>query len=117
MQKFSFVFFLIICFYNVNAQQNNNIVIGKVKTIESKVLNEKRDILIYTPDGISEKKRYPVVYLLDGYSHFHSVVGLLHRLSLTNLCPEMIVVGITNTNRTRDLTPTKANPDLSLIHI
>lgn len=62
----------------------------------------------YRQEGAS-KRRYPVVYLLDGESHFRSVVGMIHQLSTANgntICPEMIVVGIPNTNRLRDLTPT-----------
>jgi len=47
--------------------------------------------------------------LLDGDGHFYSVVGMIEQLSTTNgntICPEMIVVAIPNTDRTRDLTPT-----------
>lgn len=49
-------------------------------------------------------QRYPVVYLLDGDGHFESVVGMIQQLSQVNgntVVPEMIVVGIPNTNRTR----------------
>ena len=53
--------------------------------------------------------KYPVVYLLDGDGHFTSVVGMIQQLSSINgntIAPKMIVVGIPNTNRMRDLTPT-----------
>ncbi|MFD2569041.1 alpha/beta hydrolase-fold protein [Spirosoma soli] len=93
--------------------QNNNIVIGHIDSISSKILNEKRKIWVHIPDsdqnGVYAKRRYPVVYLLDGTSHFSSVVGMIDQLSTVNgntICPEMIVVGIPNTNRQRDLTPT-----------
>ena len=93
--------------------QNNNIVIGHIDSLASKILNEKRKIWVHLPDsyqnGVYAKRRYPVVYLLDGDSHFPSVVGMIHQLSTVNgntICPEMIVVGIPNTNRLRDLTPT-----------
>jgi predicted alpha/beta superfamily hydrolase len=90
--------------------QNNQIVIGSKDIIYSKILNEQREIWVYVPssasDTIYSKQRYPVVYLLDGDSHFASVVGMIQQLSSANVCPEMIVVGIPNTDRTRDLTPT-----------
>ena len=114
MKNSYLIFLLCFCLYNVNGQ-NSNIIIGKIDSIDSKILNEKREIWIHVPDGNSNNERYPVVYLLDGNSNFHSVVGMIEKLSSVNgtgVCPEMIVVGILNTNRTRDLTPTKAKSEL-----
>ena len=115
MKSFYLIFLLCFCFYNANGQNSNDIIIGKIDSIDSKILNEKREIWIHVPDGYSNNERYPVVYLLDGSSNFHSVVGIIEKLSSVNgtgVCPEMIVVGILNTNRTRDLTPTKAKSEL-----
>lgn len=95
------------------AQSEEEIVLGKIVTIESKILDEKRPVWIHLPNDITTNKRYPVVYLLDGDAHFYSLVGMIHQLSSINgntVCPEMIVVGIPNTNRTRDLTPYKPDP-------
>jgi predicted alpha/beta superfamily hydrolase len=54
--------------------------------------------------------RYPVLYLLDGDAHFNSVSGLVEILgggiNGTHVIPDMIVIAIPNTDRTRDLTPT-----------
>lgn len=101
-----------------NAQVNNQIVIGKVDSVQSKILGEKRKIWVYVPNSgtadIYAKQRYPVVYLLDGDAHFSSVVGMIQQLSGVNgnmICPEMIVVAIPNTDRTRDLTPTHVDSD------
>jgi uncharacterized protein len=92
---------------------NNNIVIGKTESIYSNLLKENRTIWVHLPRGMDDLKtnsgRYPVVYLLDGDAHFSSVTGLIQQFSEMNgntLCPEMIVVGIPNTDRQRDLTPT-----------
>jgi len=92
--------------------QSKKIEIGVIDSINSKILNEKRDIWVYVPhnvtNGMTSKKNYPVLYLLDGDWHFVSVVGLLQHLSYTNgntICPEMIVVGIPSTDRYRDMTP------------
>ncbi len=104
------LFFLpsILCAQN----QPGQIVIGKIDSMYSTILNEQRQIWVHVP-GTEEQKaitgqRYPVVYLLDGDGHFSSVVGMIQQLSTVNgntIIPEMIVVGIPNTNRARDLTP------------
>ena len=113
MKKISTIILLCFCLYSMNGQ-NNDIVIGKIDSLNSNILNEQRKIWVYTPednsDGIFGKKNYPVVYLLDGEAHFYSVVGMIRQLSAANgnrILPKMIVVGIPNTNRIRDLTPTK----------
>jgi hypothetical protein len=98
------------------AQKDNKITIGTVDSIQSKILKENRKIWIYVPNAgqINSKQRFPVLYLLDGDAHFYSVVGMIQQLSQVNgntIVPEMIVVGIPNTDRTRDLTPTHVNSD------
>ncbi len=93
--------------------------IGKVDSIWSGTLKEQRRYLVYTPASYSDTvylpQRYPVLYLLDGDAHFHSVTGLLQFLGTgingVFLVPEMIVVAIPNTDRTRDLTPTHVEKD------
>ena len=92
---------------------NNPITIGQIDSLYSNILNEQRKIWVhvpgeYNPSDTSQAK-YPVLFLLDGDAHFHSVTGIIKQLSSINgniICPEMIVVGIPNTDRTRDLTPT-----------
>lgn len=105
-------------FYSIVAlaQADNKITIGTIDSIQSEILNEQRKIWMYVPEGYKpgSKQRYPVVYLLDGDSHFYSVVGMIQQLSQVNgntILPEMIVVGILNTDRTRDLTPTHIESD------
>lgn len=94
----------------LKAQNSNTITIGNIIDVKSAILKEHRKIWVYVPEGSAgTKRRFPVVYLLDGDAHFSSVVGMIQQLSSVNgntICPEMIVVGIPNTDRTRDLTPT-----------
>jgi len=95
--------------------------IGHADSIHSAVLGETRPYLVYTPpsytDTTTAPQNYPVLYLLDGDAHFQSVTGLVQILgtgvNATFIVPEMIVVGIPNTDRTRDLTPThtEGGPD------
>ena len=91
-----------------------SLTIGTVDSIYSKVIKEQRPYLVYLPPSYKDTtytpQRYPVLYLLDGDAHFHSVTGLLQILGTgvngTFVVPEMIVVAIPNTNRMRDLSPT-----------
>jgi uncharacterized protein len=95
------------------------VTIGATDSLYSATLKENRRFLVYTPPSYSDTtyspRRYPVLYLLDGDAHFHSVTGLLQILgtgvNATYVLPEMIVVAIPNTNRMRDMTPTKTDKD------
>ena len=85
---------------------------GTMDSIQSGILHEERKIWVHLPAsaGLDKKKKYPVVYLLDAEKNFASVVGMTDYLSTVysnNVIPEMIVVGIPNTNRTRTLHPPK----------
>ena len=98
----------------------NSVTIGTVDTLWSATLKENRRYLVYTPPSYNDStflpRRYPVLYLLDGDAHFHSVTGLIQILGSgvngTFVLPELIVVAIPNTNRTRDMTPTRVERDL-----
>jgi predicted alpha/beta superfamily hydrolase len=93
-------------------QKDNRIVIGTKDSLHSEVLNENRFYEVYLPPSYNPANktvRFPVLYLLDGDAHFHSVSGLIQQLAGgvngNTLFPEMIVIAINNTDRTRDLTP------------
>jgi predicted alpha/beta superfamily hydrolase len=82
------------------------IVIGKKFQLHSKVLNEPRSLLVATPEGYDQgTERYPVLYLLDGDESFVQTVGIVRSLTESDRIPPMLVVGIANTERIRDLTP------------
>jgi len=89
---------------------DTEIRIGETQNISSSILNEKREIQIYLPPSYAKYpyQKYPVIYLLDGESNFHYLTGFVEKLSKPPYpsIPEMIVVGIVNTDRSRDLTPT-----------
>jgi predicted alpha/beta superfamily hydrolase len=77
--------------------------------IKSKVLNEERSILVRVPESYTRSaQKFPVVYMLDGHGSYLSLMpGMLDHLAWSGHLPEMILVSIQNTDRTRDLTPTK----------
>jgi predicted alpha/beta superfamily hydrolase len=92
----------------------DEIVIGETYTLYSDVLEEDRQYIVYLPgsydDDSSSPQNYPVLYLLDGGAHFPSASGVVQFMSSgingNRQIPELIVVAIPNTDRTRDLTPT-----------
>lgn len=76
--------------------------------LQSKVLGEKRVVLVRTPASYATSGRaYPVLYLTDGDRQLPHTAATVDFLAREGRMPEVIVVGITNTDRTRDLTPTR----------
>ena len=93
-----------------------DIHIGKKYSMRSNVLKEERPYWVYLPgsyDESNKQQKYPVLYLLDGDAHFPSASGVVQFMSsgINGNCqiPEMIVVAIPNTDRTRDLSPTHSD--------
>ena len=79
-------------------------------TIKSETLGEDRVVLVRTPPGYEgNNQRYPVLYMTDGQAQLAHTASTIEFLSRNGRMPELIVVAITNTDRTRDLTPTNAS--------
>ena len=95
-------------------EKSQDIKIGEKFSLRSKILNEERSYWVYLPESYDSstymRQSYPVLYLLDGDWHFHSASGVVQFMStginLNIQIPELIIVAILNTDRTRDLTPT-----------
>jgi predicted alpha/beta superfamily hydrolase len=85
---------------------------SEVVTIHSTVLNEDRKVYIHCPkfDSSDVNKRFPVLYLMDGDNHFELLSQYVDYLSRPDVAamPKIIVVGIPNTKRVKDLTPTQS---------
>ncbi|MCJ8318039.1 MAG: alpha/beta hydrolase-fold protein [Colwellia sp.] len=97
---------ILLAIPNIAMALDNNISIGKTIEIESKILNEKRIIQVHLPDAYRNgDTRFPVLYLTDGPGHFSHTVGTMDFLANNGRMPQMIIVGVANTDRTRDLTP------------
>jgi hypothetical protein len=91
------------------APADKPVVIGESQIFHSTILGEDRTLLIHLPETYKKgKAAYPVLYLLDGEEHFHHTTGITEFLAMAGRAPEMIVVGVANTDtsRDRDLTPT-----------
>ncbi len=113
----------IICFFILSlnsalAQSTENLInVGQCYSIQSKILNEKRNYSVYLPSSYknSTDKKYIVAYVLDGErSKFLEVSGIAQSMhsayDLKLQIPELIIVSIENNtnNRTRDFTPTNS---------
>lgn len=81
---------------------------GSTIKIYSRILDEMRTISISLPDGYeTAEKTYPVLCVLDaeGEKTFPNCVSTVNDLNAKGLAPQMIFVGIRNTNRNRDMIP------------
>jgi len=80
--------------------------IGQKQVIHSNILNEDRTYQIYLPASYTWAldRRYPVLYVLDGQTHFIHTVGSVSYLSAHGEIPEVLVVALTSTVRIRDFT-------------
>ena len=89
------------------SQESNKIITTDSFVINSKLLNEVRKLNVWTPPNYnSVKDSFPVIYLLDGgikedYPH---MIETIAKLIQSKDIPPLIVVGIENTQRRRDLT-------------
>lgn len=120
MKKFLLFTVIALILFNCESKKtpdapkdDSQIVIGTIDSIYSDNIKEQQKFWIHVPKNpageVTTGSKYPVLYLLDGPAHFYSVTGMIKQLSTVNgndITPEMIIVGITNNDRTRDLTPT-----------
>lgn len=76
-------------------------------TLYSDVLGESRTLNVWTPEGYDQQNdSLAVLYMPDGGigEDFPHIANTLEQLILDNKIPPMILVGIENTERRRDLT-------------
>ncbi|MCF2500419.1 alpha/beta hydrolase [Dyadobacter chenhuakuii] len=105
--------FLVVAFQahsqNIQAYTSTS---SEVLTIHSKLLNEDRKVYVHCPkaDSADRNNHFPVIYVMDGDNHFELLVQYVDYLSRPDVLamPKTIVIGIPNTKRTRDLTPTNS---------
>jgi len=102
-------FLVLFCFSFVIYGQNPQFasVIHTQYKINSPILGEERSVLVRVPANYERtNEKFPVVYMLDAHSPQNAMMaGIIEQQAWSGQMPEMILVGIQNTNRTRDLTP------------
>ncbi len=86
---------------------------GETFTIESKILGEPRTINVYLPPDYTKGGTFPVLYMPDGGmdEDFPHVVGAVDVSIKNAVIRPLIVVGVKNTERRRDLAPITQVPD------
>lgn len=102
--------FLIICLFTISAQQNSkDIFLGKHYKMHSEKINEEREFFVSVPESYNNSdKGYPLLYLMDGENNFSTgLIGGIRFLEMLGEIPELIIVGVINTDRTRDVFPMK----------
>ncbi len=107
---FKSIALLAICTFCISfplRAQDENLNLGQADSLYSETLQEYRPIVVRVPkDQPTSGKQYTTLYLLDGNS-----AGMLHVVSAASklgLLNEMIIVGIANTDRDRDMMPLSA---------
>jgi hypothetical protein len=110
----SLVLLSTLCWAVPAAAEDAPLLAGTRTVLHSRVLGEDRPLLIYLPESYTAAPatRYPVLYVLDGESHFLHVAGTVEFLAKKGRIPELIVVAVPNTrDRNRDLTPTPSKTE------
>jgi len=117
MKKIIYGLLLLILGSHWNSWAAARLPVLQEMVIDSALLGEKRDLVIYLPEGYQKSQdRYPVLYLTDGDIQGPHTAGTVDYLAKFDQMPPMIVVGIVNPpeTRARDLTVTpseKQNPN------
>lgn len=105
--KHFIIFFILTSQAAAQAPRLYNHIANDVHSIHSRVLDQDRQIYINVPklDSADVNMPMPVLYLLDGENHFHILSAYVEYLRRWEIIPPMIVVGIVNADRAKDLTP------------
>jgi predicted alpha/beta superfamily hydrolase len=100
-----FLTFLLTINLCVNAQEQIPLISVDKITFYSDILKEERTIKVHLPKEYKVcNERYSVLYVFDSPENFIPVIGLVdHLISSYQSIPNMIVVGIENTYRNRDM--------------
>ncbi len=106
-----FIIFISLIATGVAFSQDSNtdsLTMGTIHTLQSEVLNESRSISVCLPEGYNESEdSYPVAYVLDGGMKFQMMhaASTMEMMDGGGLMPQMIIVGMDNTNSVRDHFP------------
>ena len=105
MKKPLIALVFIFTFIQINAQikEVSSISIGNTYLINSKTLEENREVQIYLPKSYKDSinKKYPVFYVLDGQDYYSAMVSFQKMLIKRGFFPEFIVVGLKTDQRKR----------------
>ena len=92
-----------LAFAAIAPAQESAVTLGNRESIRSKILGETREILVSVPK--QTKPNMPLLIMLDGEWTFSNVAVVVNHLAGNGRLPPMVVAGVVNTNRGRDLMP------------
>lgn len=109
--KIKILALLIITQFSIcSAQQKmSDFVIGDKISFESKILNERKTIVVIPPYNYKDRpdEKFPVVYVLDPGNNLFATFGIVNYYSdMLKIMPGMIIVGIVSNDREKDYLPT-----------
>lgn len=111
MYKKPLLLFSILFLFSTTAfgQTTLTSVVHSVHKIQSQVLGEERTVLVRLPASYSSSTaKYPVAYIFDAHPPHNAMMsGILEQQAWAEQIPEMILVGLQNTDRFRDMAPTR----------
>lgn len=98
----------LLCVTPLAAQAQTPLEIGRSYQIESQILGETRVYDVSLPAQYEQHagRRYPVLVVLDGEFEHEAAASVARFYATMAQLPPLIVVGVRNTNRMRDFTPT-----------
>jgi len=81
---------------------------GKRDSIVSAILNQKRFIQVVLPSNYKpgSTDKYDVIYVTDGDDNTKTVADIQQFIAREGFMPQVIIVGVLNIDRNKDLTPT-----------
>ncbi len=90
-----------------DAQSRHLPIPVRVDALTSAKVGERREFWVSLPDRYNDStEKYPVIYMMDGGFNFNSgVIGGVRQAAWLGEIPEFIIVGIENTNRSKDIFP------------
>ncbi len=101
------ILFVVLCYQSIKANDGISEKIREKLIINSKILSERREIIIHLPaDYHTTQQSYPVVYITDAEIQMDHTSASANFLYGQHRMPQAIIVGIVNTDRNRDLRPT-----------
>ena len=103
---------LFVCFPLAETYASTGLDGAERVILRSAILGEERTLAVVTPASYGRgNDNYPVLYLTDAEAQMGHLRATVEFLAGNGLMPEMILVGILNTSRTRDLTPSRGSAE------
>jgi len=96
------LFILSITINSFSQEDTSNFIVGKTIKLNSKILNQDREVQIYLPEDYgTSKEKCPVIYVFDSQKFFLNAVVYQQNLRFVDETPGYIVVGIKTKNSER----------------